>query len=220
MEVVAIEGTRNRAVGADKRHIEAQHFCDWKRKRVATTRDECYLDSQFVRTAQGGDIGCRNLELRVEQGAIDIDGDKTDGRSHWTDFISLAPIGSREPVVSEIDDQGTAALTVLEAKDDAPSREQLVLAGIRAWEQIGASGVIVADLAAEAEIRENLHFETSSKVKGSGICRGRGGKRVAALAEMRESAADCQIGRDRRAGREFKSNTGSHEHGGISAKRQ
>jgi hypothetical protein len=27
--------------------------------------------------------------LRVEQGAVDIDGNEADGRSHWSDFIRL-----------------------------------------------------------------------------------------------------------------------------------
>ncbi len=79
---LALQRTCNRAVRADERYIEAQHFRDRQRERVATASDKRDFNSQFVCTAQGGGIGRRYLELRVEQGAIDIDGDKTDGRSH------------------------------------------------------------------------------------------------------------------------------------------
>jgi hypothetical protein len=33
-------------------------------------------------TAQGGEVSIRNLELGIQQGAIDIDGQKTDGGFH------------------------------------------------------------------------------------------------------------------------------------------
>ena len=79
---LAFQRTRNCAVRADQRYIDAQHFRNGQSERVTASSDECDFDSQFVRTSQGEDISRRNLELRVEQSAIDIDGDEANGRSH------------------------------------------------------------------------------------------------------------------------------------------
>jgi hypothetical protein len=49
---------------------------------VPAAGNQDHLDSGFVRAAQGLEIHFRDSKLGVEQGAVNIHGKKTDGRSH------------------------------------------------------------------------------------------------------------------------------------------
>ena len=60
------------AVGADEPEIEAELLGDGKSESVAASGDEDDFDAGGVGAAQRGEIVRRNLELRVEEGAVDI----------------------------------------------------------------------------------------------------------------------------------------------------
>ncbi len=52
---------------------------------MPATGDQHNLHSGLVRPANGGEIGGRNLELGVEQSAINVNGDQAERRLHWRD---------------------------------------------------------------------------------------------------------------------------------------
>src|SRR5579872_536399 len=80
MKSLAAQRTRDCAVRADKPEIESELMGDGKREGMAASGDEDDFDAGSVSAAEGGEIVGGNLELRVEEGAIDIGGDEADGR--------------------------------------------------------------------------------------------------------------------------------------------
>ena len=48
--------------------------------------DEYDFDTLRMGPAQGGHVSIGNLELGIQQGAIYVDGQKTDGDSHYWNF--------------------------------------------------------------------------------------------------------------------------------------
>ena len=79
MESFAGERAGDGAVGADEPEIEAELLGDGESESVAASSDEDDFDAGGVGAAQRGEIVRGNLELRIEEGAVDIGGDKADG---------------------------------------------------------------------------------------------------------------------------------------------
>ena len=88
MEELAGHGLRNCTVGTDEPEIKAESLRDGHRERVTASRDQNDLDTGVMRVPQRAEIRCGNLELGVQQRAIDVDGDKANGSFHWIDFTS------------------------------------------------------------------------------------------------------------------------------------
>ncbi len=72
------------AIGADEPEIEAELLGDGQGEGVAASGDEHDLDAGGVGAAQRGEIVGRNLELRIEKGAVDIGGEKANGAKSGT----------------------------------------------------------------------------------------------------------------------------------------
>lgn len=84
MKSFAGERASDRAVGADEPEIEAELLGDGKSEGVAASGDEDDFDAGGVGAAQRGEIVRGNLELRIEEGAVDIGGEKADGAKSGT----------------------------------------------------------------------------------------------------------------------------------------
>ena len=52
---------------------------DWQGKGMATPGDQDDFDALGVRASEGCEIGFGNLKFRVEQGAVNINGDEAEG---------------------------------------------------------------------------------------------------------------------------------------------
>ncbi len=81
---VAVEGfsgqrPRDGAIGTDQPEIESQLLRDGQGESVAASRDQDDLDALGVDAAKGCEIGLGNLKFRIEQGAVNIDGDEAEG---------------------------------------------------------------------------------------------------------------------------------------------
>jgi hypothetical protein len=78
-EITVKEFTRHRLgnspVGSDHPDVETEHLRDWESKSMAAAGDEDNFNAGFVRESKSRDVGYRDLELGVQQGAIDIDRD-------------------------------------------------------------------------------------------------------------------------------------------------
>ena len=79
MKCLSRKRSRHRAVGADEPEIEAELLGDGESEGVAASGDEDDFDAGGVSSTQSGEIVWGNLELRVEEGAVDIGGKKADG---------------------------------------------------------------------------------------------------------------------------------------------
>jgi len=55
---------------------------------MASAGDQNDFNPLVVGPAQGLQVFLGYAELRVQQGAVNIDGNQADGRSHWVDFNS------------------------------------------------------------------------------------------------------------------------------------
>jgi len=82
---IAVEGfSRERAgdgaVGADEPEIEAELLSDGEGEGVAASGDEDDFDAGGVGAAEGGEVVGGDLELGIEEGAVDIGGDEADGQ--------------------------------------------------------------------------------------------------------------------------------------------
>jgi len=96
MESFSGEGAGYGAVGADEPEVEAELFGDGQSEGVAAAGDEDDFDAGGVGAAKGGEVVGGNLELRIEEGAVDIGGEETDGggglrgagfgRGQWSGF--------------------------------------------------------------------------------------------------------------------------------------
>ena len=86
MKGLARQGARDRPVRADDPQIESQLLHNGQGKSVAASRDHDDFDPFRMGPAQGRHIGGRDLKFRVQQSAVDIDGQQTDGRLHCKRF--------------------------------------------------------------------------------------------------------------------------------------
>ena len=74
MEGFAAEGTGYCAVGADEPEIEAKLLCDGQSEAVAASSDEDDFDAGGMGATEGGKVAFGNLELWIEQRAVDVGG--------------------------------------------------------------------------------------------------------------------------------------------------
>lgn len=79
MESFAGERAGDGAVGADEPEIEAKLPGDGKSKSVAASGDEHDFNAGGVSAAESFEVIWRNLELGIEEGAVDIGGEETNG---------------------------------------------------------------------------------------------------------------------------------------------
>lgn len=70
------------AIRTDEPGVKSELLSDWQSERVPAPGDERDLNPFPMSPAQGGEIGVRDLKLRVEQRAVNVYGKKADGRSH------------------------------------------------------------------------------------------------------------------------------------------
>ena len=82
MKQLAAGGTRHRAIGADQPQVEAQRLRDRQGELVPAPGSQHDLNAGFVRPTQGIQIGVGNLDLGVQERAINIDGDEANGALH------------------------------------------------------------------------------------------------------------------------------------------
>ncbi len=73
------EGAGDGAVGADEPEIEAELPGDGQGKGMASTGDEDDFDAGGVSAAEGFEVIRGDLKLGIEEGAVDIGGEKADG---------------------------------------------------------------------------------------------------------------------------------------------
>jgi len=67
------------AVGADEPESKSELFGDGEGESVAASGDEDDLDAGGMGAAEGCEVVGRDLELWVEEGAVDIGGNEADG---------------------------------------------------------------------------------------------------------------------------------------------
>ena len=82
MKRFALGGARDGAIRTHHPQVEAERPGDWQREVVPPPGAQHDLDAGLVSAAQRVTIGLRKLDLGVQQGAIDIDGDEPDGTLH------------------------------------------------------------------------------------------------------------------------------------------
>ena len=82
MKSLATQGPCDRSIGADDPQIEAQRLGNRKRKSVPPTRYQDDLNSRFTRALERRQIRLGDLELGVEQGAVNVNGEQSDGQIH------------------------------------------------------------------------------------------------------------------------------------------
>ncbi len=89
MKQLAARRARHRAIGADQPQVEAQRLRDWQGELVPAPSSQHDLNAGFVRPAQGIQIGVGDLDLGVQQRAININGDEADGALHFSILAAL-----------------------------------------------------------------------------------------------------------------------------------
>jgi hypothetical protein len=78
---------------------------------MSAAGDQKYLNAAVVGASQGIDVHRRNVKLGTEQGAVNIHGQHTGGKSHWSD----SNIGKAVASVQWADQRfGSAFTTVTE----------------------------------------------------------------------------------------------------------
>jgi hypothetical protein len=80
MEGGAVHVAGDGAVRADDPEIESQLLNDGQSELVAASSDDDDFDTKVVGTTQGEEVGFRDLKLGIEKSAVNINGEKTDGR--------------------------------------------------------------------------------------------------------------------------------------------
>ena len=82
MESLPGQRARDRAVRTDDPQVESKLLHDGQGKGVAPPGHHNDFDPCRMGPAQCGHIGRGDLKFGVQQGAVDIDTQKTDGRFH------------------------------------------------------------------------------------------------------------------------------------------
>ncbi len=114
---------------------------------MTTPRDQNYLNASLSCVTKRNDISRWNLELRVQQGSIDVYRNKSDRSFHCFDFIGLAKndkIGS------------------LKAKHQPQCGDELVLTLCEVDAEVRIARVEVADVSPNAEEGRDLQVKTSA----------------------------------------------------------
>ena len=79
MKGLAGQRARNGAIGTDQPQIEPKLLCDGERECVTSARHENDFDPLRVSRAQRRQVSVGNLKFRIQQSAIDINGNQADG---------------------------------------------------------------------------------------------------------------------------------------------
>jgi len=82
MERLIVKRASDGSIRTDQPQIEAELLCHWQGECVPAAGDENHFDSALLCPPKRIDVGFRDMELRVEQGAVDIDGEKANGKGH------------------------------------------------------------------------------------------------------------------------------------------
>ena len=82
MKDFAAQRARYRAIGADQPEVEPELLCDGQGELVTTSRDQHDLNPSLVRPLQGAKVGARDLELMIDQSAINVDREQSNCRVH------------------------------------------------------------------------------------------------------------------------------------------
>jgi hypothetical protein len=88
-EQVAVKGFASQrsgdgAIRADQPEIKSQLLSDGQGKGVAASGDQDDLDALAMRAPERCKIGLGNLEFRIEQGAVYVDGDEAEASGGHT----------------------------------------------------------------------------------------------------------------------------------------
>jgi hypothetical protein len=86
VETFAGQRSRDGSVGADQPKVKAELLSHGKRESVTATSNQHDFNSSRMCTPQGFNIHWRDAELGVKQSAVYINGKKTDGESHRSNF--------------------------------------------------------------------------------------------------------------------------------------
>jgi hypothetical protein len=82
MESFACEGARNCAIGAHEPKIKTKLFGDRQSESMTASGAQDNFNTLIVGAADCSQIGFGNDKFRIQDGAVDIDGQKPDGRGH------------------------------------------------------------------------------------------------------------------------------------------
>ena len=104
MESLSAERSRDRAIRADQPQIKTELLGDGQGECMTTARDQDDFNTGIMGLAQSRKIVGRDLEMRIEQRAVDIGGDKLDGVG-----LRASAFGLRENRASGLS-QRTAAI--------------------------------------------------------------------------------------------------------------
>ena len=96
MKTLARKRTSDRAIGADQPNRESKLLGNWQREGMSAPGDQQDLYTAFVGLAQSLKIRLGDVELRIQEGAINVNGEKTDyGKGHWKNSsIAIAHVGA------------------------------------------------------------------------------------------------------------------------------
>ena len=82
MKTIACDRTRDRTVGADQPKGESKLLGNRQGEGMSAPGNQQDLYTVFMGLAQSLKICLRDVELRVEQSTVNVDGQKANGRSH------------------------------------------------------------------------------------------------------------------------------------------
>src|SRR5205823_10547521 len=83
MKALSSQRARDRPIRTDQPKIESKLLGDGQGKRMAASSNQRDFHPMLIRLPQRLQIKVRDVKLRVKQGAININGKKTNGKSHW-----------------------------------------------------------------------------------------------------------------------------------------
>ena len=82
MKAVSCQRPRDSAIRTDDPKIKPKLLCNGSSKSVAAARDQHDLNPLLMDAAQRSQVSLGNLELRVEQSAVNINGEEANGKRH------------------------------------------------------------------------------------------------------------------------------------------
>jgi hypothetical protein len=86
MKAFARQGSRNRAIRTDQPMVETKLPGHRESKRMPASRDQDDFDPSISSSLQCSNVPFRDSKMGTQERAVNIDCEKTDGESHWSDF--------------------------------------------------------------------------------------------------------------------------------------
>ena len=83
---ITAQRARDGAIRTDHTKVKSELFHDGEREGVPAPGNHDNFNSLSLRPPQSCQIGARNMEFGVEQGAVDIDGNEADRIGRHTQF--------------------------------------------------------------------------------------------------------------------------------------